>query len=241
MALLNSDCLKEPAQASVPKLIAVRIKGGINKVIRILFTKQPVWKTAVASVLAVALVFGICLTVSQLSTNAVYAKAINSARNSPEVRAALGENADSASGEVVQWTDKEGTIIYEGKTGPIVVVVDVANGKVISSSVSVYSIVLDAPDAVPSDTEKQEAIDIAKADPRVKELLDQGAILPLAEVERACTIEDKQDPATGKWATVTNLQIQMQMHLGYNIWRIRVNPDEKQVVFFSKIPPDITP
>jgi len=235
MNLLNSAGLEK--RQSTP----AGIKGGIYSVISVLFSKRTVWKTAGVSILAVALVVGVGLTISLLSTRSTYAKAIDIAKNSPEVQAALGEE-EVQEGKVIKWVDNKGTIILEGKMIRIIVVVDMESKKVIEGSFTISSNEVNAAAGILTEAEKEEAINIAKADPKVKELLDQGAVIPTGEVERVFSVEDKTAQETGvSMIVVTKLQVQMQVHLGDKIWRVRVDPNEKQVVLLMKIPPDITP
>ena len=97
--------------------------------IRGLFSRQPVWKTAVIGMLALTLVIGLSFTIPSLSTESAYAADI--VKNNPKVQSALGDGDVT---KVINITE----LTAEGK---------------------------------------QEAIDIAKADPSVKELLGMGAMI----------------------------------------------------------------
>ncbi len=93
--------------------------------IRGLVSRQPVWKTAVTSVLTLTLVIGLSLTIPSLST------------------IAKGENGVVSANADLKKED-------------------------VTKVVNITELTAE---------EKQEAIDIAKADPRVKELLDMGAMI----------------------------------------------------------------
>ena len=148
-----------------------KLKGGRAIVVRGLVSRQPVWKTAVGGVLAVALICGLGLGMLSLGGESAYAEAADIARNSPEVQAALGGEVEVL--EVVRIADDEGTVLCAGEAGELVAVrVDLVERKVTE--------VIPMPTL--TEAEKVEAVNIAIADPGVRELLDEGASIECATV-----------------------------------------------------------
>jgi len=94
-----------------------------------LVSRQPIWKTAIVSVLALTLVIGLSLTILSLSTESTHAADI--AKNNSKIKSAFNDGDITKAVKITELT---------------------AEGK-------------------------QEAIDIAKADPRIKELLDMGTMI----------------------------------------------------------------
>jgi anti-sigma factor RsiW len=142
-----------------------KVKGGKDIMLRGLVSRQPVWKTAVAGVLAVALIAGLSLGILLPTGESVYAQAEDIARNSQQVQAALGGGEVTAV-KVVRIVDDRGTVICEGEVGQFAV------AQVALEAERVIEVV---PMPILTEAEEQEAINIAKADPRVQELLDRGA------------------------------------------------------------------
>lgn len=96
---------------------------------RVLVSRQPIWKTAIVSVLALTLVIGLSLTILSLSTESAHAADIT--KNKPKIKSAFNDGDITKAVKITELT---------------------AEGK-------------------------QEAIDIAKANPRIKELLDMGTMI----------------------------------------------------------------
>jgi len=163
MALLDADYLSGRAGITLLELVKSKVKGGKDTMIRGLVSRQPVWKTAVFSMLALALVIGLSLTIPTLSTDSV--NAANIVQKSPEVQAALG----GGDVEVVKVIviDGKAIVIAEGKKGVVKAEVDLKTKEVTEVDKM----------AEPTAEVKNEAVDIATADPRVKELLDMGAMI----------------------------------------------------------------
>ena len=168
MALLDAGYLQRQREVAILELAKSKAKGVKDTMIRGLVSRQPIWKTATVSMLAVALVLGLSLTIPSLSTESVYAQAAEIAQNSPELQAALGDGEVQVV-KVIKVVDGKGTVIAKGETGVLTAEVDLK-----TKEVTVTTPVLTPEQTI---ARNQEAIDIAKADPRVKELLDMGATI----------------------------------------------------------------
>jgi len=165
---------EEQPRVTILGLAKSKMKGGIGITIRGLVSRQPVWKTAVIGVLALALIAGLAIALPSLTGQSAEALAADIARNSPEVQAALdGEEVKVI--KVIQVVDDKGTVLLLAEIGYVTAEVDL-DTKQVTEVVYVHVPELTAAD-------EQKAIEIAKADPRVRELLEQGAsisrVLPL--------------------------------------------------------------
>jgi len=163
MALLDAGYLKRQRGVTILELVKSKTKGVKDTMIRGLVSRQPVWKTAVVSILALTLVIGLSLTIPSLSTESAYAADI--VKNSPKVQSALGDGEVEVVKVIV--VDGKATVIAKGEKGVVTAHVDLKT-KDVTKVVKITELTAEG---------KQEAIDIAKADPRVKELLDMGAMI----------------------------------------------------------------
>ena len=163
MALLDADCLKRQRAITFSELAKSKVKGVKDIMIKGLVSRQPIWKTAVVGMVALALVVGLSLTIPSFSTDSAYAADI--VQKNPEVQAVLGDGEV----EVVKLIviDGKATVIAKGEKGVVKAKVDLKTKDVTEVDKM----------AEPTAEEKQEAIDMAKADPRIKELLDTGAMI----------------------------------------------------------------
>jgi hypothetical protein len=163
MALLDSDCLKKQRGVNIPELAKSKLIEVKDIMIRSLVSRQPVWKTATVSITALVLILGLSLVLPSFNTNSVYAKAEEITRSSAEVKAALG-------GEEIEVVRIEigdmdtGKVIARGADGSVMAGVDLKTGRVTEVEASFT-------------VDEQAVIEIAKADPGVRELLDAGAVI----------------------------------------------------------------
>ena len=155
----------EQQRVTVLGLAKSRLKGAKDIMTRSLVLRQPVWKTVVAGVLAVALIAGLAIALPSLTGQSPEALAADIARNSPEIQAVLGGEAITV--KVIKLVDGKGTVIAKGEIGLVTAEVDL---KTKEATEVVFITVLTAAD-------DREAINIAKADPRVKVLLVKGAMI----------------------------------------------------------------
>lgn len=172
MALLTAGCPQRRKGFTLSDLVKSIIKGGIDFIMKGLLSRQPVWKTASISLVGLALVITLCFTVPSLFTDSAYAKAVDIVKNSPEIRAALG-NSELEGVEVAKISvdNKLITVIAEGNTSSgfvtVTADVDLANKQVAEFIIKPKF----------TEAEIQKAIAIAEADPEVRKLLDKGAVI----------------------------------------------------------------
>jgi hypothetical protein len=171
VALLNSEYFKEQPEVGVFNLAKSRIKGGINTM-KGLFSRRPVWKPALVSTLAIALIVSSALFVPSLVSPSAETLAADIAKNSPEVRALIGGER----GEPVVLDTKiiNGTayVLCSGRSGESAIsIVDVAN----QTELQVAEIKSELPQL--SDEEKAKAIKIVKANSKAQELLSNGGTI----------------------------------------------------------------
>jgi hypothetical protein len=161
-ALLDAGFLKRQPVGAV----RVALKKATGTIARGLSSRQPVWKIASVSALVLALALALSLTLPLLPADSVYAQAIDIAMSSPEVQAALGGTENIEVIEVI-LDDSGGsvTLLIKGDAGFFTAEVDLGSGRVIYVSV--------LPEL--TEAERQAVINIAEADPEVRELLDKGA------------------------------------------------------------------
>ena len=223
MALLDAGYLKRQRGVAILELAKSKVKGEIDTMIRGLVSRQPVWKTAVVSILALALVVGLSLTIPSLSTESVYAQAADIAQNSPQVRAALGDGEVQVV-KVIKVVDNKGTVICQGELGVITTEVDLE-----TKEVTVVS--------MPELTEagEEEAVDIAKADPRVQELLDKGA--SIGKVSPMYSFGTRVNPETGEIEEFSEELARVEITLGETIWIAHVDLANEEVVRLREITP----
>jgi len=229
MALLNAGYLQRQREVAILDLAKSKVKGGIDTMIRGLVSRQPVWKTAVVSMLALVLVGGLSLAIPSLSTKSAYAQAADIAQNSPEVHAALGDEEVQVV-KVIKLVDDKGTVICEGTMGRLVTAeVDLESKEVTNVKVAIE--IVDMPEL--SEADEQEAINIAKADPRVKELLDQGAsigmVFPMYSFGMRTNIE------TGETEEFSGMLVRVAIELGEKRWLAHVDLVEGKVVRLIEI------
>jgi len=224
-ALLNASYSQRQREVAILELAKSKVKGGIDIMIRGLVSRQPVWKTAVVSILALALVLGLSLTVPSLSTDSAYAQAAEIAQNSPQVRAALGDG-DVQVVKVIKVVDDKGTVICQGEIGVVTAEVDLKTKEVT---------VVSMPELTEAD--EAEAINIAKADPRVKDLLDQGATISM--VSPMYSFGTRVNPETAEIEEFSEELVRVETTLGETIWVAHVDLAEGKVVRLREMTPGL--
>ena len=216
MALLDAGYLQRRPGVTILDLAKSKVKGGID-MIRGLVSRQPVWKTAVIGVLALALITGLAIAISSLTGQSAEALAADIAQNSPRVQAALG--GEEVTVVEIKVVDDKGALVCEGAIGQYILVdVDLEAAEV--TEVEVVSM----PEL--TEEEKEEAIAIAKADPRVQELLEQGAsidrVAPMISFITEVTEDEKSEFAVVKAAHI-------DLKLGDRMWFAHVDLEGKKV------------
>ncbi len=190
MALLESGYLRTRQSATVLDRIKNRIKGGIDTIMGIFVSRRPVWQTVLVSAMAIALIAGLSITLPSLFGQSDTALAAEIAQNSPEVMAALGSEGISEV-EVLEIKDGMATIRVGGTMGTIITVeVDLLT-KVVTE-------VFGGPQL--TDEEKETALNILSADPRVQVLFAQGAVIHVLLPIEFTLIAVSGEEVTETWA-----------------------------------------
>ena len=217
MALLDSGYSRRQQKNTILELAKSIVKGVKDTMIKGLVSRQPVWKTATIGILAVALVLGLSLTIPSLTTDSVYAQAEEIVRNSPEVHKALDD-----AGEIkvinIDIEDYEGIVIAQGEAGTISAKVDLRTNSV----TDVATFVID----------EQKAIEIAKADPGVKELLDSGATI--GEVSTLYVCGEMGNVETGETEKFSETYVMVEIRNSGDLYIAHINLSEGKVIRLSK-------
>ena len=160
MALLDTGYPYRRQENIILEMVTSTVKGAKDTMIKGLVSRQPVWKTATAGILVVALALGLSLAIPS-NTNSVYAQAEEIVQNSSEVHEVLG--GEEINVTLINIGDIEGTAIAQNGDNSVLVKMDLESGEV----TEVFNFAID----------DQAAIEVAKADPRVQALLDEGATI----------------------------------------------------------------
>ena len=221
MALLDTDYLEKRRGNTILEPAKSKLKGVIDIMIRGLLSRQPVWKTAAAAILAVGLVIGLSLTVPSLTAESVYAQASEIVRNSPEVHKALGDG-EVIVVKVINITDDTGTVIAQSKTGTVSASIDLN-----TNSVTQIAQV---------EVDEQRAIEIAEADPGVKELLDSGATIGKVSTLYLCG--EMGNVETGETEQFTKTFVMVEIRRNGDLYIALVNLSEGKVTSLTEEPLD---
>ena len=230
MALLNAGYLqRQRVGVTILALAKSEIKGGIDIIMKGLVSRQPVWKTALASVSAIALIIGLTIALPSLTGQSSEALAAEIAESSPEVKLALGDQEIEVV-KVIKIIDDKGTVICEGTMGRLVTAeVDLESQEVTEVKVAIE--IVDMPEL--SEADEQEAINIARADPGVKELLDQGASIGM--VFPMYSFGMRTDMETGETEEFSGMLVRVAIELGEKSWLAHVDLAEGKVVRLIEI------
>ncbi|MFC2067560.1 hypothetical protein ACFLTP_00860 [Chloroflexota bacterium] len=163
MALLVTSYLQGQQRITTLELVNSKLKAGKDTMIRGLISRQPIWKVAVVGMVALALIISLILSTPNFSTNSAYATDI--VEKSSEVQEILCDGEVELVKVIV--IDEKAIVIAKSEKVVIKTQVDLKTKKVTEVDII----------AEPTAIEKHEAIDIATADPRVKELLNTGAMI----------------------------------------------------------------
>lgn len=229
MALLAAGYLQRRPRVTILELAKSEIKGGIDIIMKGLVSRQPVWKTALASVSAIALIIGLTIALPSLTGQSSEALAAEIAESSPEVKLALGDQEIEVV-KVIKIVDGKGTVICEGMMGRLVTAkVDLESEEVTEVKVAIE--IVDMPEL--SEADEQEAINIARADPGVKELLNQGASIGM--VFPMYSFGMRTDMETGETEEFSGMLVRVAIELGEKSWIAHVDLAEGKVVRLIEI------
>ena len=216
MALLESRYFKEQPKVAIFSQTKSKMKGGID-MLKGLISWRPVWKPALVGALAIALIVGSALFVPSLVGPSPEVLAAEIAQNSPEVQKLLGD--DLIVIKKVQLVDGVGHVVCEASVG-IFALAEVDLEK--KELVKVEKIKM--PEL--TEEEKEKAIEIAKADSKVQELLGKGAsidkVFPLFGIV-ALSEEN------GEMKVETSVNVTVALVLDDEKWMVHVNLDEGKV------------
>jgi len=177
-------------------------------------------------VLAVALIAGLAIAIAlpSLTGQSSEALAAEIAESSPEVKLALGDQEIEVV-KVIKIVDDKGTVICEGTMGRLITAeVDLESQEVTEVKVAIK--IVDMPEL--SEADEQEAINIAKADSGVKELLDQGASIGM--VFPMYSFGMRTDVETGETEEFSGMLVRVVIELGEKSWLAHVDLAEGKVV-----------
>lgn len=168
MALLDSEYFKEQPKVGVFSLAKSKMKGGINTM-KGLISWRPIWKPALVSTLAIALIVSSALFVPSLVGPSLETLAADIAKNSPEIRALVGGEPVVLETEITNGT---AYVLCLGRSGESAIsIVDVEN----KTELQVVEIKSELSEL--SDEEKAKAIEIVKANSKAQQLLSNGGTI----------------------------------------------------------------
>ena len=176
-----------------------------------LVSPRPVWKIALITTAAIVLAFGLALGLPSLIGQSPELLAAEIAQNSPDVIAALGGD-EIETLKILNIKDNMATVIVEGKMGGIVNALVDLHTKVVTQAVGGPQL---------TDEEKEKALDIVNADPRVQELLNRGAVIDL--VLPMYVNFSRVNQETGETEEITETWAQMWINLGNRQWGVQVD------------------
>ena len=216
-ALLESGCFTKQQEATTMAMVKARTAGVLGGIWGRLVTPRPAWQLGLGGVVVAAVVITVSLMTSLPGGQTSHALAADIARTDPAVLAALESGAVSMV-EITEVVGDIATIRVRGLTGDeLSVKVDID-----TKEVTAVTIVFSGPRL--SAENEELARSVARADPRVQAILDQGAgitmVLPVfVTVERI-------DP---KAAQEHSVIAQVWMTLGGRQWYAYVNLEQERV------------
>ncbi|MGD9116478.1 MAG: hypothetical protein PVJ61_04790 [Dehalococcoidia bacterium] len=223
MALLDAGYPQKQRGAAFWELAKSKLKGVQETMLRGLISRQPVWKTVTFGALAIAVVLGLSLTIPSLTADSAYAQAEEIAQNSPEVQAVLGEvGGEEIVIEVIDIEDSAGTVIVQGETSSVLAKIDLEAQAV----TEVFNLVVD----------EQLAIEIAKADPRVQELLEAGATIGDLSTMYSCGMIGNVQ--TGETEYLTEILVMVEIKSGDTVYLAHIDFVKGELIRLIEIPPD---
>jgi len=224
IALLDAGYLKSHRWGTVLELVKSKVKGIKEVMTTSLVLRQPVWRTILVGVLAIALITGLVITLPSLTGQSVQALAADIAQNSPQVRAALG-GGEVQVVKVIKVVDDKGTVICKGELGIITAEVDLKR--------EVVTEVITLPELTTAD--EQKVIDIARADSRIKELLDKGA--SIGNVSSMYSFGVRWNAETGEAEEFSEMSVQVTIELGERTWAAHVDLTDAKVIRLEETTP----
>ena len=220
MALLDAGYLKRQRKDIIPGLITYKIKGVKDTMMKRLISQQPVWKTVTVAAAAVALILGLNLGGASLSMKSDYAQAQEIAENSTVVYEVLGADGEEIEVTVIDIEDYMGTVMAQSGNNSVLAKINLETEEV----TEVTNLVVD----------EQAAIEIAKADPRVKALLDAGATI--SGVSTMYVHGVTGNVATGEIEEFSEALVTVQIVGSESIHEARIDLNERKVTSLTERP-----
>lgn len=245
MAVLNAGHLLNEQPETTPLARArSRVSRGMDTMRRGLVSRQPVWKTAAVCISTVALITGLAIALPLLTGQSPEELAASIVRNSPEVRAAVVGTpvvgADPVTDSVTATVLAAGVVKMEfmeedGENVRVLVKGEWGRYAVADVNLEVKEVtrVYTFPEF--SDEEKARAREIARADPRIQELLDQGGridgviALPTGDADGAISfkLHDEEGEIAVEGGRILPAAV---IVLDSQTWLVFVDIDEGEVV-----------
>jgi len=234
---------EEQSRVTIFNRAKSKLSRGIDAVKGGLVFQQPVWKAALAGALVAALITGLALIVPPYLGQPQEVLAAEIAQNDPQVKDLLPEGTVIRVVKAVRPVEKgifhvlfliPGESIWEedgNKAVMINVLVDVRERKV----AEVRALRIEAAHIAPlTEAEKEKAIEIAKADSRVQEILDSGAeihtVIPLP------FFQPSGSSLTVKVVGVVLIAPSSDSEVEIERWMVHVDLIEEKVVKCSRMP-----
>jgi len=215
MALLRAG-LERQRGVAILEATKTKLRGVKDMMTRSLVLRQPIWKFVTVTGLAIVLITALVITLPSLNGQSVYAQAADIAQNSPEVRAALG-GGEVQEVKVIKVVDGKGTVVCKGELGTITAEVDL-DKKVVTEVVPMPEL---------SGTDEQRAVEIARADSRVKELLDKGA--NIGRVSPMYSFGTRINPQTGETEEFSQALVMVEIDWVGKSWTAEVDLSQGKV------------
>ena len=224
MYLKATPSMPDLSEATMSRIRAAKyapLKADGRKGIGSFIPNRLNWKTGLISILALVLVVSLAVTIPSLFGQGDKALAAEIAKNSSEVVAAL-EGEEISAVEVIEIKDDIATVTVEGTLGGIVTVkVDLLR-KIVSQVISGQL----------TDEEIAEIIDILKADPVIRGILDEGAVIASLSVYKIVmpVVKEGEGPAEP-----LEKRVQVTIYLGDKGYEAEVDVIGEQIFWFGEI------
>jgi hypothetical protein len=177
---LKMALLEERHTTNVAELVKTKIGGGLDIIRNMLMSKQPVWRTALISVIAIALVVGLPITLPLLAEQSDTANAKEIVLNNIDevILEALGGEEISEL-HVVHNRDNMATVLLAGDSPifKVMVDVDLSAREIIEVYILPSVELLQPTESRMTDEEKDKILKILNTNPDIKALFDKGAVL----------------------------------------------------------------
>ena len=224
-ALLDAGYPEGQPRVTAWSLMKSKVSHGIDMIAGAFLSRQPVWKTAIGSMLAVAVIVGLILMPS-LTGQSPEVLATNIVQESLHVQAALDGEEIVEVEVTTKVVDDEGNVLImlvRTETSDVAAEVNLET-KQVTEVIHVHVPEFTA-------TDEQKAIDIASADPGVQELLGQGASITRVSLGHSINIKEVFG-ADGEIHKEGSAKVMggVRIELGDKEWLALVDLEEEKVL-----------